>query len=80
MSRLQLGARHIRQAHGAGETLVLLRVVVLETNLELDGLGEATLLLLRKSGRQELSSAWVQIKIRYANIKPPGATTQSSAI
>ena len=35
---------------GAGETLVTLGVVVLETNLELDGLDKVTLLLL---GRRE---------------------------
>lgn len=46
--RLQLGARHVGQPHGAAETLVLLRVVVLQANLQLDGLREAALLLLEK--------------------------------
>lgn len=34
------------KAHGAGETLVLLRVVVLQTDLEFDGLNELALGLL----------------------------------
>merc|ERR1712179_757383 len=40
-------AGHVGQLDGASETLVLLRVVVLEHNLELDGLQELALLLLR---------------------------------
>jgi hypothetical protein len=35
--------------HGARETLVLLRIVVLETDLEFDGFEEVALLLLRGS-------------------------------
>merc|ERR1711963_1144713 len=34
------------QLHGSGESLVLLRVVILEANLEVDSLGELPLLLL----------------------------------
>lgn len=40
-------ARNVRQLNGTAETLVTLRVVVLETNLELDGLAEVALLVLR---------------------------------
>ena len=43
---LELGARHVGQADGAREALVLLRVVILEPNLQLDCLREATRLLL----------------------------------
>lgn len=42
---LHLGARDVGQLHGATETLVLLRVVVLEADLELDGLCELPVLL-----------------------------------
>ena len=42
-----LGARDVGQLHGAGETLVTLRVIVLQTNLELNGLRKVSLLLLR---------------------------------
>lgn len=37
---------NVGQLHGPTETLVLLRVVVLESDLELNGLGEIALLLL----------------------------------
>jgi hypothetical protein len=37
-------ARNVGKADGAGETLVTLRVIVLQTDLELDGLEEVTLL------------------------------------
>merc|ERR1711904_403299 len=43
-----LGARNAGQLDGAGETLVLLGIVVLETNLQFDGLSETTLLLCRR--------------------------------
>ena len=42
----ELGAGDVRQLDGAGETLVLLGIVVLEADLELDRLGELTGLLL----------------------------------
>lgn len=38
------GARNVGKADGAGETLVTLGVIVLQTDLELDGLEEVTLL------------------------------------
>merc|ERR1711934_1067286 len=41
-------ARNVWQLDGAGETLVLLRVVVLKNHLELDGLRELALLLCRR--------------------------------
>ena len=41
-----LGARDVGETNGARETLITLRIVVLETNLELDSLEEVTLLLL----------------------------------
>lgn len=43
---LHLGAGDMGQLDGAAETLVLLRVIVLETNLKLNGLGELPALLL----------------------------------
>jgi hypothetical protein len=39
-------ARDLGELDGAGETLVTLGIVVLEANLELDGLEEVSLLLL----------------------------------
>lgn len=39
-----VGARDGRQLDSAGETLVSLRIIVLEADLELDGLEEVTLL------------------------------------
>lgn len=50
---LHLRARREGELDGPGETLVLLRVVVLEADLELDGLGELALLLGRG-----LEDAW----------------------
>lgn len=41
-----VGARNRGQLDGAGETLVTLRIIVLESDLELDGLEKVTLLLL----------------------------------
>ena len=46
--------RDIRELDGARETLVTLRVVVLETNLELDGLDEVALLLAVGLGEELL--------------------------
>lgn len=43
---LHLRARDVGQLDRATETLVLLRIIVLEANLELDGLGELPVLLL----------------------------------
>ena len=42
----QVGSRHGGQLDGAGETLVALRIIVLEADLELDGLEEISLLLI----------------------------------
>ena len=41
---LEVGARVVGETHGADESLVLLGVVVLKTNLKLDSLGELALL------------------------------------
>jgi hypothetical protein len=43
---LHLGAGDMGQLNGAAETLVLLWVIVLETNLKLNGLGELPVLFL----------------------------------
>jgi hypothetical protein len=45
-AELQLRAGDHGEHHGAVEALVLLRIVVLEANLQLDGLGELAVLLL----------------------------------
>jgi hypothetical protein len=45
-AELELRAGDVGERHGAVETLVLLGIVVLEADLELDGLGELTGLLL----------------------------------
>jgi len=45
-AKLQLGAGNGGELDSAVETLVLLGIIVLETNLELDGLGELAALLL----------------------------------
>ena len=45
-AHLHLWARDVRQLNRAAETLVLLWVVVLQTNLKLNGLGELPILLL----------------------------------
>jgi hypothetical protein len=44
-----LGARNVRQLNGAAETLVFLRVIVLQTDLKFDGLHELPVLLLGSS-------------------------------
>lgn len=49
-----VGAGHGGELDGAGETLVTLRVVVLEADLELDGLEEVTLLGLIGVGEEIL--------------------------
>lgn len=43
-----VGSRHDRELDGAGETLVTLRVIVLQADLELDGLEEVSLLCLQR--------------------------------
>lgn len=43
---LKVGAGVVRKSDGSDETLVLLGIVVLEANLEFDGLGELALLHL----------------------------------
>jgi hypothetical protein len=48
---------------GAAETLVLLGIVVLESDLELDGLEEVALLILRLG--QQLVDALVEDVFRY---------------
>mmetsp|Transcript_19771 Transcript_19771/g.75880 ORF Transcript_19771/g.75880 Transcript_19771/m.75880 type:complete len:341 (-) Transcript_19771:13-1035(-) len=45
-AKLEVADGAVRELHGAGETLVLRRVVVLERDLELDGLLEGALLAL----------------------------------
>ena len=46
-TNLHLRARDVRELDGATETLVFLRVIVLQSDLELNGLREVALLLLR---------------------------------
>lgn len=46
-ANLHLRARDVRELHGATETLVLLGIVVLQTDLKLHGLRELAILLLR---------------------------------
>ena len=54
------GARDTGQLDGAGETLVTLGVIVLEADLELDGLEEVALLLL--SGCQRcVEKSWLGV-------------------
>mmetsp|Transcript_15986 Transcript_15986/g.28434 ORF Transcript_15986/g.28434 Transcript_15986/m.28434 type:complete len:238 (-) Transcript_15986:94-807(-) len=45
-AQLHLRASHERKLHGAAETLVLLGIIVLQTDLQLNGLSELPLLLL----------------------------------
>lgn len=49
-----VGAGHGRQTDGAGETLVTLGVIVLQTDLKLDGLEEVSLLLILRVVEQLL--------------------------
>lgn len=51
---LEAWSGDVGQADGAGETLVLLGVVVLQTDLELDRLGELPLLLVFQDGGEGL--------------------------
>lgn len=62
-----VGAGHGGQLDGARETLITLRVIVLEADLELDGLEEVSLLGLQSccqsvsglcEGIQRFSSGW----------------------
>ena len=46
-AKLHLGAGHVRKLDRAAETLVLLGIIVLQTNLKLNGLSELPLLILR---------------------------------
>lgn len=54
-----VGAGHRGQLDGARETLVTLRVIVLETDLELDSLEEVALLGLGSYGRITVSISWL---------------------
>ena len=69
-----LGARDVRQLDVAREALVLLRVVVLEANLQLDRLEKLALLLL--GALQDLLDAGAQVGVRdlrHAAGSPGGA-------
>lgn len=55
-AQLHLGLGDVGQTHGARETLVALGVVVLEADLQLDGLGEFARLLLGRVGEHLLDA------------------------
>ncbi|MFS7959283.1 hypothetical protein Hanom_Chr08g00689291 [Helianthus anomalus] len=43
-ANFQFGARNVRQLHCTTETFVLLWIIILQTNLKLNGFGKITLL------------------------------------
>lgn len=52
---LQLWSWDVWESDGTGESLILLWVVILESNLEFDGLNEFSLLLVLEDGVNSLS-------------------------
>ena len=56
---LELTSGDVRKSDGASETLVLLGIVVLETNLEFNGLSELSLLLILEDCLESLSDLGV---------------------
>jgi len=55
-ANLKAGAGDVGKTDGSSETLILLGVVVLETDLEFDGLGELPLLLILEDGEETFSN------------------------
>jgi len=60
----ELGARNVTELDGAGETLVLLGIVVLEADLEFDSLQKLTLLAGLLGNLEDLLHALVQSLLR----------------
>ena len=52
---LELGSGNMRKSDSSGESLILLWVVVLETDLHFDGFNEFSLFLLLEDGADGLS-------------------------
>merc|ERR1719357_706071 len=66
---------HVLQLHGSGETLVLLGVVVLQTNLEVNSLEELPLLLL--GGREDGIDALIECLLGHLTHSGVLASTKS---
>ncbi len=64
-----LGTRNMRQFHRATETFVLLRIIVLEPNLELNSLSEVAVLFLGLGG--DLGDGLPQHITLKLTVKPP---------
>jgi hypothetical protein len=67
-AHLHLGTRNVGQTDGTRETLISLGIVVLETNLELNGFSEFSGLLLGRSG-QETSDKFTDSRCLNLTIK-----------
>merc|ERR1719449_158389 len=66
---------HVLQLHSSGETLVLLGVVVLQTNLEVNSLEELPLLLL--GGREHGIDTLIECFLRHLTHSGALASTKS---
>jgi hypothetical protein len=66
---LHLGTRNMRQFHRATETFVLLRIIVLEPNLELNSLSEVAVLFLGLGG--DLGDGLPKHITLKLTVKPP---------
>lgn len=73
---LHLGTRNMRQFHRATETFVLLRIIVLEPNLELNSLSEVAVLFLGLSG--DLGDGLPQHITLKLTVKPPITTNTTT--
>jgi hypothetical protein len=73
---LHLGTRNMRQFHRATETFVLLRIIVLEANLELNSLSEVAVLFLGLGG--DLGDGLPQHITLKLTVKPPITTNTTT--
>jgi hypothetical protein len=73
---LHLGTRNMRQFHRATETFVLLRIIVLEPNLELNSLSEVAVLFLGLGG--DLGDGLPQHITLKLTVKPPITTNTTT--
>jgi len=75
---LHLGTRNMRQFHRATETFVLLRIIVLEPNLELNSLSEVAVLFLGLGS--DLGDGFPQHITLKLTVKPPITTSTTPTL
>jgi hypothetical protein len=67
-ANLEAWSGDVGETDGSSETLILLGVVVLKTDLELNGLGELSLLLVLEDGGEALSNLGVSNALAHSSL------------